>query len=422
MEQNKKDFSKNFKGEYEKYRDLLKSEENIEFYKESGRFVSQEDIEKTRHRMKSLKEKLPSKHWKEETNIPQNINRPYENISWYNDYINARWDDFKLTIKEKEEIIEDEFILFWNNKANKITDSMIKTYRMRKIRELEFWEKELTLRNLGLGKESWYAFKPYINNKLISWKDKIIYENDMKNVTDICFEKAWSATIQNISWYNWYFRCRFFYGVYDENKGIWWVRFHWLSIDEFYIEINMQKKWFLDCSLWEVKWVFTDLDNRIKWNELRELDFKYKTEKIHYTWELYKILLRLWATDKLIKLIIDNPLSSWRWNSDYRKLFFSQLKFLKESIIDEDKERLRNYPTQNVKRKYFEKYGYLPEEKYVETYNGLVWYFWIENRVLFYTNDLKFTKDVTELTNLEKRKELVYLKFKELFPNEKIDG
>jgi len=255
-------------------------------------------------------------------------------------------------------------------------------------------------------KNKWYTFKWYISN-LLSW-----YWTDIEN---FYFEDSKTIWIKDIDSYSWSFTCRFFYWIYDVEKKKWWIKYHWLSIDEFYIEIWKLANWFYDCKIWNEKWIYSGFKERIKWDEVKKLNFKNKSEYLNDTKDLYYKLIRLWITKNLIKYIIPHAWHDWRWNISTKELFFSQLKLLKNTIIDEDKKKLQFHPTHNVNRWYYEEYWYIPEEKYKKEYNKMLDYLWKENKVFFYSKDYSLREKLIKITNIKERKKIIEKEYKKLF-------
>ncbi len=163
------------------------------------------------------------------------------------------------------------------------------------------------------------------------------------------------------------------------------------------------------------------MKSRYKWPFIKNKDaFKYNSsDQLLSNKDLYYTLCRYWATTKFIKDFLVWARFNWRGSTEYRKVFFSQLALLKWLLKDEEKEKLRRYPTDNVNEEYLEKFWYSPEEKFIENYLETFEYLGIENRVLFSS---RYNQNIIDETNLEKRKALVYSKFDKLFPNEKING
>lgn len=258
-------------------------------------------------------------------------------------------------------------------------------------------------------RDSWYSFKPFINH--------LFYWFSADDIGDFHLDKVSELNLLKTKELPWSFRCRFLYWIYDKVAQKWWIRYHWLPITEFYIEIWMQEVGYYDCLVWAKKWVYTDLKSRYKWQLMDKSKFKFnETWELFDTKNLYYSLIRFWATTTFIKELLKWAKSDWKWNSEYKLLFFNQLKILKWLIKDKDRDEMRDYPTQNVNREYFEKFWYVPEEKYVKNYYETLDYLWIENRVLRNSN---IEEKIMNEMDLEKRKEITSKEFKKLFPNEK---
>lgn len=242
----------------------------------------------------------------------------------------------------------------------------------------------------------------------------------------IYLDKAKDISIFDIEKYDWYILSKFYYWIFHISDKIWWIRFHWLNIDDFFIQISVLEKWYIDINILDNKWIFTDNKNLPNLSKLKN-NIKFKNNK-WVTWnieELIGILNENWIILSLIEVIIRKSFPTWNWNTQFRDLFVSQRKLLESLKEDKNKRALMNIyglKHKKIKDEYVKLYGCTPIERYFQKYTKALKYIWKENKIFIHSdNDFRnkiINLNNEDLVNLNLRKKIFEKQFYKLFPKE----
>lgn len=197
--------------------------------------------------------------------------------------------------------------------------------------------------------KNWYRYKFSIENMQHNFykNEKLHFSNmPIKNLTwvywktqNFFLEEVKDIWILDIHKYEWYITSRFFYWIYNIKKNKGWIRFSWVSTDDFFIQIWLTEKHIYDVNIWNIKWIYADSKNIERWHNIRyKKRFTNNNRICKPLEELYYILRNIWASANLIKTIFSEYKNTYSWDRKLQFKFFEELRLLNEWINNPNKE------------------------------------------------------------------------------------
>lgn len=222
----------------------------------------------------------------------------------------------------------------------------------------------------------------FIKAQIISFYKK----NSDLTIKNFHLDELEKINIENIESYNWWFRARFFYWIFDFKNKKGWIKLHWTTTQEFLIMASFVENWFFDVKIWNFQGVFANKENAKKWHNIRNKKEVFKNYNNRDVWDILFLINRLiWVNfwNELLLKVFDFKRRLVIWVVPITQFFYTQLKILKEM-------KKRDW---SIEKHKIDKYHYFDYETFEEVmerqkikYKYMLKYIWRENKILLYLN------------------------------------